>query len=139
MAASDTAVSGGPQGELAIRTVAMPANANANGDIFGGWLLAQMDIAGGITAKRRAGGRVVTVAIQSMAFHRPVFIGDVLCAYADLVKVGRTSMTYRIGAWVIRHHDGSRVKVTEGEFTYVAVDANRRPRAVPADGGADHG
>lgn len=137
MAATERAVGSEPCGELAIRTVAMPADANANGDIFGGWLLAQMDIAGGITAKRRAGGRVVTVAIQSMAFHRPVFIGDVLCAYADLLRVGRTSMTYRIEAWVIRHHDGSRLKVTEGEFTYVAVDADRRPREVPADGGAE--
>ncbi len=139
MASIDSAVRDQPHGELAIRTVAMPADANANGDIFGGWLLAQMDIAGGITAKRRADGRVVTVAIQSMAFHRLVFIGDVLCAYADLIKIGRTSMVYRIEAWVIRHHDGSRVKVTEGEFTYVAVDADRRPRAVPADAGADDG
>ncbi len=126
-------------GELAIRTVAMAAYANANGDIFGGWLLAQMDVAGGVTAKRRAGGRVVTVAIQSMAFHRPVFIGDILCAYAHLIRIGRTSMTYRIEARVIRHHDGTEAKVTEGEFTYVAVDSNRRPRAVPAEGDAEHG
>jgi acyl-CoA thioesterase YciA len=120
-----------PRGELAIRTVAMPADTNANGDIFGGWLLSQMDVAGGITAERRARGRVATVAVESMAFHRPVFVGDVLCAYADLVKVGRTSMTFRVEAWVIRHDTPTRVKVTEGLFTYVAIDGDGRPRRVP--------
>ncbi len=119
-----------PQGELAIRTAAMPADTNANGDIFGGWLLAQMDIAGGITAAGVAGGRVVTVGIESMQFHRPVFVGDVLCAYADLLRVGTTSLTFRIQAWVIRQNGGVRVKVTEGVFTYVAVDDERKPRPV---------
>jgi acyl-CoA thioesterase YciA len=123
-----------PRGELAIRTVAMPADTNANGDIFGGWLLAQMDVAGGITAERRARGRVATVAVESMALHRPVYVGDVLCAYADPVKVGRTSMTYRIEAWVIRHDTPTRVKVTEGIFTYVAIDGGGRPRPVPSEG-----
>ncbi len=121
-----------PRGELAIRTAAMPADTNARGDIFGGWLLSQMDIAGGITAQIRARGRVATVAIDSMTFHRPVFVGDVLCAYAELLKVGRTSMRYRIEAWVIRRDHGERFKVTEGIFTYVAIDDRGHKRPVPA-------
>jgi len=125
-----TEIQGKPQGELMIRTVAMPADTNANGDIFGGWLLSQMDIAGGIAAMGRAKGRVVTVAIESMVFHKPVFIGDVLCAYAHLVKVGRTSVTYRIEAWVVRRAGGETMKVTEGVFTYVAIDEKRKPRLV---------
>lgn len=123
-----------PRGELAIRTAAMPKDTNARGDIFGGWLLSQMDAAGGITAQGRAQGRVATVAIDSMSFHRPVFVGDVLCAYAELLKVGRTSMTYRIEAWVIRHDSRQRVKVTEGVFTYVAIDEDGKPRPVPPAG-----
>ena len=119
-----------PRGELAIRTAAMPADTNAHGDIFGGWLLAQMDIAGGITAAGVARGRVVTVGIESMQFHRPVFVGDVLCAYADLLRIGSTSLTYRVEAWVIRQNGGIRVKVTEGVFTYVAIDDERNPRPV---------
>ncbi len=110
-----------PTGELAIRTVAMPADTNANGDIFGGWLLAQMDIAGGITAASYAGGRVATVGIEAMAFHQPVLVGDVLCAYANLIKTGRTSLTYLIEAWVERV-GGRSLKVTEGKFTYVAIE-----------------
>ncbi len=129
--AGGTPGGGAPGGELAIRTVAMPADTNSSGDIFGGWLLAQMDIAGGITASKRSNGRVATVAIDSMQFHRAVLVGDVLCAYADLLKVGRTSMTYRIEAWVVRQSETERVKVTAGVFTYVAIDENRRPRAVP--------
>ena len=121
-----------PRGELAIRTAAMPADTNAAGDIFGGWLLAQMDIAGGITATARAQGRVVTVAVEAMKFHRPVNVGDVLCAYADLVRVGTTSLTYRVEAWVLRKaHAERREKVTEGLFTYVALDENAKPRPVP--------
>ncbi len=119
-----------PRGELAIRTAAMPADTNAHGDIFGGWLLAQMDIAGGITAAGVARGRVVTVGIESMQFHRPVFVGDVLCAYADLLRIGSTSLTYRVEAWVVRQNGGIRVKVTEGVFTYVAIDDERNPRPV---------
>ena len=112
-----------PRGTLAIRTVAMPADTNANGDIFGGWLLAQMDIAGGITAASYARGRVATVAVESMSFHQPVLVGDIVCAYADLLKTGRTSMTYRIEAWVVRTRDQER-KVTEGIFTYVAISGS---------------
>ncbi len=121
-----------PRGQLAIRTVAMPADTNAAGDIFGGWLLSQMDIAGGITAMARAEGRVVTVAIEAMKFHRPVFVGDVLCAYADMVRIGHTSLTYRVEAWVLRKASRKqREKVTEGLFTYVAIDRNYQPRPVP--------
>lgn len=130
---ADETDGGAPRGELAIRTAAMPRDTNASGDIFGGWLLAQMDIAGGITAAQRANGRVATVAVNSMQFHRPVLVGDVLCAYADLLKVGNTSLTYRIEAWVVRQTEADRVKVTEGVFTYVAIDERRQPRAVPRD------
>ena len=122
-----------PRGELAIRTVAMPADANASGDIFGGWLLSHMDLAGGVLAHGRARGRVATVGIESMTFHRPVFVGDVLCAYGELARVGRTSLTYRIEAWVIRLEGGERLKVTEGVFTYVAIGDDRRPRPVPPE------
>lgn len=116
-----------PRGDLSIRTLAMPADANPNGDIFGGWVLSQMDIAGGIYTKNIAGTKTVTVAVDSMEFHLPVLIGDVLCCYVDTVKVGRTSMTVHIEAWVSRQFSGQRIKVTEGDFTYVAVDDTRRP------------
>lgn len=119
-----------PRGELVIRTLAMPADTNPAGDIFGGWLLAQMDIAGGVLARARGSGRVATIAVDSMVFHMPVFVGDVVCCYADLVRVGRTSMTFHIQAWALRDAAGERVKVTEGVFTYVAIDENRRPRPV---------
>ena len=125
-----------PKGKLAIRTLAMPADTNPSGDIFGGWLLSQMDIAGGITAEWRARGRVVTVAVQGMEFHRPVWVGDVLCVYADVQKVGRTSITLLIEAYVLRRRDQThRVKVTEGIFTFVAIDENGNPRPVPPEDG----
>ena len=120
-----------PRGELAIRTLAMPADTNPSGDIFGGWVLAQMDIAGGITAQARARGRVVTVAVEAMSFHRPVYVGDVLCCYAEILRVGRTSMTTRVEAWALRRGAGERVQVTEGVFTYVALDDDGRPRPMP--------
>ena len=120
-----------PKGELAIRVLAMPGDANPNGDIFGGWVLGQMDIAGGMAAKQRAKGRVATVAVDAMTFELPVFVGDLLSCYAEVVRVGRTSMAVWVEAWAQRQ-DGTRVKVTDGKFTYVAIDANRRPRPVPA-------
>ncbi|MFQ5971248.1 MAG: acyl-CoA thioesterase [Alphaproteobacteria bacterium] len=123
--------SGGPHGELTTRTVAMPADTNANGDIFGGWLLSQMDIAGGLAAKRLAGGRVATIAIESMKFHLPVFVGDTLSVFVGLKRIGTTSMAFRVEAWVNRFSDGDLEKVTEGVFTYVAIDDKRRPRPVP--------
>ncbi|MEQ8710881.1 MAG: acyl-CoA thioesterase [Rhodospirillales bacterium] len=121
-----------PRGELAIRTIAMPADTNPSGDIFGGWLLAQMDLAGGTTAWRKAHGRVATIAVDGMTFYRPVRVGDVLCCYADLIREGNTSLTYRIEAWVLRGPEGpDREKVTEGQFTFVAIDENGRPRQLP--------
>lgn len=119
-----------PHGDLQIRTVAMPADANPNGDIFGGWVLSQMDIAGGVAAQQRAGGRVATVAVDAMTFHRPVFIGDILCCYTAIERVGRTSITIRIEAWAQRRDHSPRVLVTEGTYTFVAIDENRRPRPV---------
>jgi acyl-CoA thioesterase YciA len=111
----------------------MPADTNPSGDIFGGWLLAQMDIAGGILAKQRAAGRVATIAVDRMIFHKPVFVGDVVCCYAHIERVGTTSMGIRIQAWAIRAEAQSeRVKVTEGVFTYVAIGSERRPRAIDA-------
>jgi acyl-CoA thioesterase YciA len=120
-----------PRGALAIRTLAMPADANPSGDIFGGWVLSQMDIAGGIVASQRAQGRLATVAITAMSFHLPVYIGDVLCAYVEIEKIGRTSIATWIEAWALRGKGGGRVRVTEGQFVYVALDADGRPRPVP--------
>jgi acyl-CoA thioesterase YciA len=115
----------------ALRTLAMPGDANANGDIFGGWLLAQMDMAGAVPAMRRAKGRVATVAVQAMTFHRPVLIGDLVSCYAEVTRVGRTSLTVMVETWVERHFGGSVEKVTEGVFTYVAIDASGKKRPVP--------
>lgn len=127
-----------PRGTLATRTLAMPADANPSGDIFGGWVLSQMDIAGGITAAARAAGRVATVAVDAMVFHKPVYVGDVLCTYADILRVGRTSIAIHIEAWALRSRPldqkgGERVKVTEGTFTLVAIDDAGRPRPVPPE------
>jgi len=120
-----------PRGTLAIRTLAMPADANPSGDIFGGWVLSQMDIAGGVKASARAKGRVATVAIDAMTFHLPVYVGDVLCVYAEVEKVGRTSITVHLEAWALRQRNGERVRVTEGRFIFVALDEQGRPRPVP--------
>ena len=109
----------------------MPADANPSGDIFGGWVLSQMDIAGGITAGQRAQGRVATVAIDAMTFHRPVYVGDVLCIYAEIVRIGHSSITIALESWVLRGRMGDRVLVTEGRFVFVAIDENGKPRAVP--------
>ena len=111
-----------PQGELSLRTLAMPADTNPNGDIFGGWLLSQMDIAGGIAAKDCSGNRVATVAIESMCFHHPVKVGDVICCHTDIIKIGRTSMRIKIEVWTKGMPYDHRIKVTEGIFTYVAID-----------------
>lgn len=120
-----------PEGELTLRTLAMPADVNVNGDIFGGWVLSQMDIAAGIIAGTRAGGRVTTVALDAMKFIRPVKVGDVLCIYGRIDRVGRTSMAIGIEAWVLRNRIGQREKVTEAMFTFVAIDENGRPMVVP--------
>lgn len=122
-----------PGREPALRAIAMPADANPNGDIFGGWVLAQMDLAGGTVAVRRAQGRVATVAVTGMSFHLPVFIGDEVSCYADIARIGRTSITVQVESWVRRGVAGARVKVTEGLFTYVAIGPDRRPRPVPPE------
>ncbi len=122
-----------PRGELSIQTAAMPADTNANGDIFGGWLLSQMDIAGGIAARNHSQGRAVTIAVESMTFRKPVKVGDVVSCYADLIKTGTTSMTYRVEAWALRSATFVREKVTEGVFTYVAIGGDGRPRKIDQD------
>jgi acyl-CoA thioesterase YciA len=119
-----------PQGDLALQTVAMPKDTNANGDIFGGWLLSQMDIAGGIAAAEVAGDRVATVAIDGMAFLTPVHVGAVVTCYTDVLEVGRTSVRIMVEVWINSKHDGDPIKVTEGEFVFVAIDQNGRTRAV---------
>ena len=119
-----------PSGDLITRTLAMPADANPSGDIFGGWVLSQMDIAGGISAGQQARGRVATVAIEAMTFLQPVHIGDVLCVYSRIERTGRTSIRLHLEAWALRNQLGDRVKVTEGTFTFVAIDASGRPRVL---------
>ncbi len=123
----------GPRGELTLRTLAMPADVNVNGDIFGGWVLSQMDIAAGIVGGKRAQGRVATIAIDAMKFIRPVKVGDVLCIYANVDRVGNSSMGIGLEAWVLRDRFGQREKVTEATFTFVAIDADGRPRPVPPE------
>ncbi len=120
-----------PKGELTLRTLAMPRDVNVNGDIFGGWVLSQMDMAAGIVAAARGQGRAATVAIDAMQFIRPVKVGDVLCIYVEVVRVGRTSMGLQVEAWVLRNRQSNREKVTEGLFTFVAIDDAGRPRPVP--------
>jgi len=120
-----------PSHEPAIRAMPMPADANQNGDIFGGWVLSQMDIAGGQVAARRARGRVATVAITAMSFHHPVLVGDEVSIYGEVVKVGRSSIAVKVEAWVRRGLSEERIKVTEGLFTFVAIGTDRRPRPVP--------
>lgn len=115
----------------ALRTIAMPKDTNPNGDVFGGWLLSQMDLAGGETAVQISNGRVATVGIEAMAFHRPVFVGDEVSCYCTSVRVGRSSIRIKIDTWVRRHRTGEAHKVTEGVFTYVALGADGRPRQVP--------
>lgn len=115
----------------ALRTFAMPADSNANGDIFGGWLLAQMDLAGGATAYEFVGDRVVTVGITAMTFYKPVYIGDEVSVYTEVTSSGRTSVTIRIESWARRRQSREYVKVTEGLFTFVHIDANRMPAPIP--------
>ena len=119
-----------PQGELVIRTIAMPADTNANGDIFGGWLMSQMDLGAAIVAKNLSRSRVTTVAVDGMVFLNPVFVGDIVNCHAKLLKIGRTSMKIDVEAWVQRGKDGTLLRVTEGVFTYVAIDDAGRPQPV---------
>ena len=119
------------RGDPAVRTLAMPADTNPSGDIFGGWLLAQMDLAAGTVAYQRAKGRVATVALDGMAFHRPVYVGDLVSCYAAVTRVGRTSITVQVETYAHRGRTSEEVTVTEGRFTLVAIDEGGRPRPVP--------
>lgn len=121
-----------PLGELTLRTLAMPGDANAAGDIFGGWVMSQMDLACGIRAAERAQGRVVTAAVREMAFAMPVKIGDTLCIYTEITKVGRTSMTLKVEAWAQRYLTPNMEKVTDALFIMVALDQTGKPTPVPA-------
>jgi len=119
-----------PKGILAIQTLAMPADTNANGDIFGGWIVSQMDLAGGVFAKKIAKGRVATVAIHSMTFLKPVHVGDVVSCYVELLSVGRTSLTVAVEVWAESTIRGGTFRVTVGTFVFVAIDDKGRPRPI---------
>ena len=120
-----------PNGALSLQTLSMPANTNPYGDIFGGWLMSQMDLGGAILAQEIAQGRVTTVAVGSMVFLRPVPVGATVSVYAALLEVGRTSIRTMIEVWIKDHQNKSLTKVTEGEFVYVAIDDNGRTRPLP--------
>jgi len=122
-----------PCGDLCIRTLAMPADTNQNGDIFGGWLLAQMDVGGGVFASKIAKSRTVTVAIEAMNFRKPVYVGDLVSVHANLVRIGRTSITVHLEAWVLRRREVQSILVTDGNFTYVAIDDSGHPQVVQRD------
>jgi acyl-CoA thioesterase YciA len=119
-----------PKGELTIQTLAMPMNTNANGDIFGGWIVSQMDLAVGILAKKISGGRIATVAINSMTFLKPVHVGDIISCHVALIKQGATSMTIAVEVWAIPWSQQEQYQVTEGIFVSVAIDENGKPRKV---------
>ncbi len=123
-----------PSGDLCIRTLAMPADTNANGDIFGGWLLSQMDVGGGVFASKVAKSRTVTVAIEAMSFRKAVYVGDLVSVYGTLVRIGRTSVTVRLEAWAMRRMEMQSILVTEGNFTYVSIDDQGHPQAIKRDG-----
>ncbi len=133
MASATTLDSAEPRGDLTVRTIAMPADTNANGDIFGGWVLSQMDQAGGIAGVERAEGRVVTVALDAMQFIRPVKVGDVLCVYTEVEHVGRSSMRIHVEAWARRFMTHVREKVTDATFTFVAIGDDGKPRPIPRE------
>ncbi|HET6307025.1 MAG TPA: acyl-CoA thioesterase [Rhodopila sp.] len=120
-----------PRGELALRTVAMPADTNPAGDIFGGWIMSLMDLAAGIAAGTRAKGRVATAAVSNLSFLQPVKVGDVVCVYTEITKTGRTSITVAVEAFVLRRNLGERMRVTAAEFVLVAVDEQGTPRVLP--------
>ena len=119
-----------PRGELSLRTVAMPADTNPAGDIFGGWIMSLMDLAAGVSAGTLARGRVATAAVSHFSFIQPVKVGDVVCVYTDIVRTGRSSITLHVEAWVLRRGQGDRTRVTAAEFVLVAVDEAGRPRAL---------
>lgn len=122
-----------PRGQLASRVLAMPSDTNPRGDIFGGWIMSLMDMAGKMSATTVAGGRVVTVAVDRIVFREPVNVGDVVCCYTELLRTGRSSITLSIEVWAMRQGRGSRVRVTDAVFTFVAVDEKGRPRPFTED------
>lgn len=119
-----------PKGNLALQTIAMPADTNANGDIFGGWLMAQMDLGASVVARTRSNGKVATVAVNAMTFHKPVHVGDLVTIYSELLKEGTTSMHVGVEAWITRLPEGIRLKVTEAKFVFVAVDGQGNKRTL---------
>jgi acyl-CoA thioesterase YciA len=125
-----------PSRPPAVRVIAMPGDANPYGDIFGGWLMSQMDLAAGSIASRHSRGRAVTIAMDGMQFHLPVSVGDEVSVFAELVRVGRTSMTIEVEAWRRHRHEEAMHKVTEASFTFVAIDAHRQPRPIAEAAGA---
>ncbi len=127
----EASLSDAPRGDPALRVTAMPADANPYGDIFGGWLMSQMDMAAGLVAARIARGRAVTVAVDSMNFLRAVAVGDEVSVFANLTRKGRTSLRIEVQAWRRDRHGDVSEKVTEVAFTFVAVGEDRRPRAIP--------
>ena len=129
-AQNQSTAAGEPRGELTSRVLAMPADTNPRGDIFGGWIMAHMDSAGKMAATSHAEGRVVTVAVSNITFLHPVQVGDTVCCYTDLMRIGNTSITLGVEVWVLRQGQGERVKVTDAEFKFVAVDDNGTPRPV---------
>jgi acyl-CoA thioesterase YciA len=122
-----------PCGDLCIRTLAMPADTNQNGDIFGGWLLSQMDLGGGVFASKLAKSRTVTVAIEAMNFRKPVYVGDLVSVHATLVKIGHTSVTVHLDAWALSRKEMKPILVTDGNFTYVSIDDQGHPQAIQQD------
>ncbi len=120
-----------PQGELTIQTLAMPGDTNPNGDIFGGWIVSQMDLAAGILAKRLSHGRVATVAIHSMTFLKPVHVGDIISCHVQLIKKGTTSLTTNVEVWAVPAAEQEAYLVTEGVFVFVAIDQHGKPRPLP--------
>jgi len=122
-----------PQEAPTIRVVAMPGDANPAGDIFGGWIMSQMDLAAGSRAAQRAKGRCVTIAVERLTFHEPVLIGDEVSIYTQVTKSGRTSMTIHVETWRRERHETQSFKVTQGLFTFVAINDERRPRPLPAE------
>jgi len=120
-----------PRGDITLQTIAMPADSNANGDIFGGWLMAQMDLGASVLARARARGRVATVAVDGMEFHKPVKVGDVVAIHSVLEHEGRTSMRVGVEAWITRMPGGDHMRVTRALFTFVAIDDAGKPRVLP--------
>jgi acyl-CoA thioesterase YciA len=133
----DTTLDNRPRGELAARHLAMPADCNPAGDIFGGWIMASMDSAAGMTTTHLTEGRTVTVAVSDMVFIQPVKVGDAVCFYTDVKNIGRTSIKLGVEVWVLRGGCGDRIKVTQAEFTFVAVDENGRPRRIKRESGCE--